>query len=323
MGWITKYGTQWGDVPQTSGAVYWVAPTTSTNATYVVEGRSYSASDNNDGLSPERALATIGQAISNATASAGDVIMLLPGSHSNAAVVNINKAGLTFVGCHPSARLGPAVRPYGPISKVNWTSTLAGAAVALTVADTTFVGINMIPVTAQTFMTAATCPRTSFIDCSVTMSAAASTSTKGVVFSGGSSQFVSFQNCYFLDSVATSAQGPCLDLTGVASFVVENCTIVCTGTSSAWAVAVQLGAGSAGIFRNNHIAAQGAGTITIGVDGTGVAVANAVMFSNNFYGVSPGAGAVKNLTNADAGIVQNFYATIGGGAGFVIQTVTT
>lgn len=319
MGYLTKYGTQWGDVPQTSGSIFWVAPA----SPYTVEGRSYSSSDTgNDGLSPERALATIGQAISNASANNGDIIMLLPGSHTNAAVVSINKAGLTFIGMHPSSRLSPDVRPYAPLTKVNWTSTLAGTAVALTVADTTFVGINMIPVTAQTFMTGTTCPRTSFVDCSVTLSATASTSTKGIVFSGGSSAFVNFQNCYFLDSIATSAQGPCLDLTGVSEFVVENCSILCKGTSSAWAVAVQLGAGSSGIFRNNHIAAMGAGTITIGVDGTGVAVANAVMFSNNFYGVSPGAGAVKNLTNADGGIVQNFYATIGGGAGFVIQTVT-
>jgi hypothetical protein len=320
VGYLTKFGTQWGDVPQTFGNVYWVAPGA---GTYTVEGRSYSASDNNDGLSPERALATIPQAISNATASAGDVIMLLPGTYTNAATVTISKAGLTFVGIYPSNRISPNQRPYGPTSKVNWTSTFAGNGITLTAADTTFCGINFIPLTARAVLAGTTCPRTTFIDCSVTMSAAASTSTKGFVFSGGSSSFCSFQNCYFLDSVATSAQGPCMDLTALDGFVVENCTIVCTGTSSAWAVGVQLGAGSSGIFRNNHIAAQGAGTITIGVDGTGVAVANAIMFSNNFYGVSPGAGAVKNLTNADAGIVQNFYATIGGGAGFVIQTVTT
>lgn len=318
MGYLTKYGTQWGDLPQTFGRIFWVAP----SSPYTVEGRSYSSSDNNDGLSPERALATIQQAITNSTADVGDVIMLLPGSHTSAATVTLNKSGLTFMGCHPSARISPDVRPYGPVSKVNWTSTFAGAGITMTVADTTFAGINFIPVTAQNMCTGTTCPRTSLIDCSLTMSAAASTSTKGFVFSGGSSAFCNFQNCYFLDSVATSAQGPCLDLTGVANFVVENCTVVCTGTSSAWAVGIQLGAGSSGIFRNNHISALGAGTITIGVDGTGVAVANAILFSNNFYGVSPGVQAVKNLTNADAGVVQNFYATIGGGAGFVISTAT-
>lgn len=321
MGWITKYGTQWGDLPQTAGRIFWVAPA----SPYTVEGRSYSSSDNNDGLSPERALATIQQAITNATSDVGDVIMLLPSNtaHTSAATLTINKSGLTFVGVHPRARFGPDFRSYPVDSKVNLTSTFAGAGITLTVADTTFVGINFIPVTAQSMLTGTTCPRTAFIDCSLTMSAAASTSTKGFVFSGGSSAFCSFTNCVFLDSVATSAQGPCLDLTGIANFVVESCSILCTGTSSAWAVGVQLGAGSSGIFRNNHISAMGAGTITIGVDGTGVAVANAVLFSNNFYGVSPGAGAVKNLTNADAGVVQNFYATIGGGAGFVISTITT
>jgi hypothetical protein len=140
-----------------------------------------------------------------------------------------------------------------------------------------------------------------------------------LVASGGSSAYCSFANCVFINTVATSAQGPVLDLTGLANFTVDSCSILQTGTSSAWAVAVQLGAGSSGLFRNNWITTQGAGTMTIGVDGTGVAVANAVFFDNNKYGVSPGAGAVKNLTNADGNIVQNFYATIGGGAGFVIQ----
>jgi hypothetical protein len=213
------------------------------------------------------------------------------------------------------------VRPYSISTKVNWTSTFAGTAITLSVADCTFVGINFIPVTARSMLAGLTCPRTSFIDCAVTMSAAASTSTKGLTFSGGSSSFCNFQNCFFLNSVATSAQGPCLDLTALDSYVVENCTITMTGTSSAWAVAVQLGAGSAGLWRNNHLYANGVGTMTIGIDGTGLAVANGTMMSNNFYGVSPGAGAVKNGGTTNFTIVQNFYATIGGGAGFVISTI--
>ncbi len=317
MAFLTKYGTIWGNVPQTHGRIFWVAPSTP----YTVDGNAYDASDGNDGLSPERALSSIQRAVDLSTAAAAEVIMLLPGTHTSAAVVNINKAGLTFVGCHPALRIVPNVRPYSISSKVNWTSTLAGTAVALTVADTTFAGINMIPVTARTFMTGATCPRTSFIDCSMNMSAAASTSTKGLVFSGGSSSFCNFQNCFFLNSVATSAQGPCMDLTALDSYVVENCTIALTGTSSAWAVAVQLGAASAGLWRNNHIYANGAGTITIGIDGTGLAVANGTVMSNNFYGVSPGAGAVKNGGTTNFALVQNFYATIGGGAGFVISTI--
>lgn len=318
MSFLTKYGSFWGFVPETSGNVYWVSPT----PTYVIEGRTYSASDNNDGLSPERALLTIQYANNQCAANANDVIMLLPGTYTSAAVVNLNRAGITIVGLSPSMCSSHKWRSFAGNVKTNWTSTLAGTAVALTVADVSFFGINFIPVTAQTFMTAVTCPRTSFQNCAVTLSAAVSTSTKGIVFSGGSTAAVVFTNCYLLNSAAASAQGPVLDLSGVTDFLVQDSMVICKGTSSAWAVAIQLGAGSSGLIRNNHIAATNIGTITIGIDGTGVVVANSVMLSNNFYGVSPGAGAVKNLANADASIVQNFYGTAGAGAGFVIQTIT-
>ncbi len=319
MGWITKFGTQWGDVPQTSGAVYWVAPV----SPYTVEGRAYSSSDNNDGLSPERALATIGQAITNATANANDVIMLLPSAtaHTSAATVTLSKAGLTFVGCQPHMRLGPEYRNYPLNSKVNWGSTFAGVGITNTAADTTFVGINFIPVTAQSMMTVAAAARNTFIDCSVTMSSAVSTSTKGFVFSGAS-PFATFTNCVCLNNVATSAQGPWLDLTGAANFMLDHCQTIQSGTSGAWAVAIQLGAGSSGTFNECYLNAVGVGTMTIGIDGTGVAVANAITLMNCRYGVSPGAGAVKNGTNANFNIVNNYYATIGAGLGTVIQTIT-
>lgn len=307
-----------GDVPGFLGRVFWVNPT----ASYTMNGDSVEASDNNSGLQPQHPLRTVQAAINLATASAQDVIAMLPGSHNSAAQVTITKAGLTFIGISPNLRDRENYKPHALGSKVNWTSTLAGTAVALSVADTTFIGINMIPVTARTFMSWATCPRTAVIDCAITLSAAASTSTKGIVASGGSSENCSITNCEILNSVATSAQGPAFDLTGLAQFIFEDSKVFLTGTSSAWAVAIQLGAGSSGLFRKNYLTTLGAGTMTIGIDGTGVAVANAILFDDNKYGVSPGAGAVKNLTNADGGIVQNFYATIGAGAGFVIQTVT-
>jgi len=317
MSFLTKYGTLWGDVPQTAGQVFWVAPA----ASYTISGRSYDASDGNDGLSPERALRTINRAIVLATASVGDVIMLLPGTHTDSVTVTLNKAGLTFVGAHPLTRIAPQFKNYPLNTKVNWTSTLAGAGITNTAADTTFVGINFIPVTAQSMMTCIATPRNAWIGCALTMSAAASTSTKGFVFSGAAGANCSFVNCVFLNNVATSAQGPCLDLTAADNFLVEHCDVLLKGTSSAWAVAIQLGAASAGVFRENFIGAVNAGTITIGIDGTGVAVANAVNLMNNRYGVSPGAGACKNFDNTDASIVENYYGTVGGGAGFVIQTV--
>lgn len=317
MSLLTKYGTMWGEVPQTSGDVWWVSPADS----YTVGGKSYDASDGADGLSPDRALRTPAQAITNARASNGDVIMMLPGTHTSASQVALSKAGLTFVAAHPVNRIAPQLRQYALNTKVNWTSTLAGTAVANTAADTTFAGINFIPVTAQTFMTMIATPRNAFIGCAVTQSAAVSISTKGIVFSGAAGANCSFVDCVFLNNVASSAQGPCLDLTAADNFLVEGCEVLLKGTSSAWAVAIQLGAASSGIFRRNFIGAVNAGTITIGVDGTGVIVANAVNAIDNRYGVSPGAGAFKTFDNTDVSLVNNYYGTIGAGAGFVIQTI--
>lgn len=310
MALVTKYGSLLGDVPATLGRVFFVSPANS----YVVDGDAYEASDGNDGLSPTRAVRTIARAIALATASVGDTIALLPGSHTSATQVAINKAGLTFVGLSPQLRDRENFRPHALGTKVTWTSTLAGTAVALTVADCTFVGINFVPVTAQTFMSMVTCPRTSFVDCAVTLSAAASTSTRGLIASGGSSADCSFINCVFVNTIATSAQGPALNVTGLERVLVEACTFLLTGTSSAWAVAVQCGSGTAGLFRNNTITALGAGTITTGFDGTGVTVANSVLFQNNVAGVSPGVGAYKTF-DADSAATANCITALVSGAG--------
>lgn len=314
---LTQYGTLVGDVNAGYGRVFFVSP----SASFTVNGEAHSASDDNDGLRPSRPLRTIQKAIDLATASVNDVIALLPGTHTSAAQVTITKAGLTFLGVSPSFRDREAAKPYGLTSKVNWTSTLAGAAVALTVADTTFIGINMIPVTAQSFMTGLTCPRTTFIDCAVTLSAAASTSTKGVVFSGGSSEHLHISNMSILNSVATSAQGPALDISGVARVVIEDSTVFMTGTSSAWAVAIQCASGTTGVMRRCTLSALGAGTMTIGVDGTGVTVANSFVFENNRSGVSPGAGAFKNFDADSASLIANYRGTVSGGTGGTLETV--
>lgn len=317
MAFLTRYGTVIGDVPTTLGRVFFVAPTSA----YTINGQAFEASDDNDGLAPDRAVRTIARAIALATANVGDTIALLPGTHTSATQVAINKAGLTFIGISPQFRDRETFRPHALSTKVNWTSTLAGTAVALTVADTTFIGINFIPVTAQTFMSMVTCPRTSVIDCAVTLSAAASTSTRGLIASGGSSADCSFTNSMFLNSVATSAQGPALNVTGMDRVVIDSCSFLLTGTSSAWAVAIQCGAGTAGVMRNCLLTSLNVGTITIGVDGTGVTTANSFLFQDNKIGVTPGAGAFKNF-DADSGvIVTNFIGTVSAGTGGTQSTV--
>lgn len=310
--YLTKFGTSWGAPPQFGGNVFFVSPADS----YTLNGRAYSAADGNDGLAPENALRTPTQAIANATANAGDVICMLPGAHTSASAVAINKAGLTFLPLHAFSSLPSNIRANPSASKVSWTSTFAGTGITVTAADIVLGGINFIPLTARTAVSfSALATRLAVIDCGVTLSAAASTSTKGFVATGAADS-VDFTNFSCLNTIG--AQGPAIDLTGCTNFTLEKPRYLCS--TGSWAVGVQMGAGSAGIVNDGRMYCSGT-AITIGYDGTGVAANKAIFMSNNLYGVSPGAGACKNFTNAYCELVNNWYATIGAGAGFVIQTI--
>jgi hypothetical protein len=158
----------------------------------------------------------------------------------------------------------------------------------------------------------------SVIDCAVTLSAAASTSTKGFVASGAA-DLVSFVNCYFLNTIG--AQGPAIDLTACTHFRVEKSTfLVDTGS---WAIAGQLGAGSTGDFIECDFINKGT-AMTIGIDGTGVAAAAAVFARNCYSTVSPAATAVfKNFTSTDLALANCYIATISAGTGGTLITTTT
>jgi hypothetical protein len=160
--------------------------------------------------------------------------------------------------------------------------------------------------------------RMSVIDCSVTLSAAASTSTKGFVASAGA-DLVSFVNCYFLNTIG--AQGPAIDLTACTHFRVEKCTfLVDTGS---WAVAGQLGAGSTGDFIEVDFINKGT-AMTIGIDGTGVAAAAAIYARNCFCTVSPAAtNMFKGFTSTDIATVNCYIATISTGTGGTLINTTT
>ena len=94
MTMLTKYGAVQGYPILQTGRVFFVSPA----AGYLLNGDTYSASDDNDGLSPERALRTISRSIVLATAAAGDVIVLLEGTHTVTEAISVSKAGLSFYG---------------------------------------------------------------------------------------------------------------------------------------------------------------------------------------------------------------------------------
>ena len=124
MAFITKYGTYFGQLIQQTGRVHFVAPA----ASYTVDGRAYSASDDNDGLSPERALLTLSQAYTNVTASAGEVIFLMEGTHVQTATLRVQKAGIAIIGVQSSAASEAVSSPHvhlRPKSIVSWLTAAA------------------------------------------------------------------------------------------------------------------------------------------------------------------------------------------------------
>ena len=100
MAFVTKYGTVFGQLPQQLGRVIFVAP----SASYAIDGRSYVASDDNDGLSPERALLTLSQALTVSRSGEGETVFLLRGTHAQTATLRWNKS-VAIIGEAPAVEI--------------------------------------------------------------------------------------------------------------------------------------------------------------------------------------------------------------------------
>ncbi len=333
MGYITKYGSFWGMVPQTSGQVFWVAPT----AQYTVEGRTYGASDNNDGLSPERALRTFNQAITNATASAGDLIVGLPGSHSVTSTILVNKAGLTIVGIAGGIRPAYLHRAGGSKRLRTQITSTATAGIILTVSapDTEVGYLHFAPPAAggqgiSLTPTLATANRAYVHDCTFALQATASTTTYGIRVPANVSADVLdetlISGCYFVSGTDTSsgANGGGINIAGTAhGFTIENSTFELKGTA-AWAAAIDMEPISVGallgvVIRDNDFVNPTSSTtvITTAVRSvTATTVASVSMLRNYVGAGTDGATAVANnvicfAENYLAGVASPFGALFG------------
>src|SRR3990167_6106419 len=179
MSYLTKAGLLWGQVPHTTGRVYFVSP----GDTYTIAGRTYSASNDHDGLSPERALRTVAQAITNASASVGDVIVLLEGTHTVTATIAVSKAGLTFVGLSRDDLSDPDLFTLRPLTILTSTGT-TDELLNITASNATFVNLTIRPTTATsavTWQTTDAVDNTRFIRCHFDLyTPAANTGTRAV-----------------------------------------------------------------------------------------------------------------------------------------------
>lgn len=235
MGYITKYGSFWGVIPETTGRVFWVAP----SASYTVEGRSYPASDDNDGLSPERAFRTVDYAVGQTTASVNDIIVLLPGSHSVSSTVTVDVAGLTITGI-PGNSPTPADRGPGGAKKNRTqitTTETAGAIFTVTAVDTEIAWIDFVPIISGSCVSASNAADRLFVhDCTYNVTTADATATFGIAFPLGTGTTTAnddslIKNCYFS---ASSNSGPAIRAAGtVIGLTIEQCTFELKG-STAW-----------------------------------------------------------------------------------------
>lgn len=316
MGYLTKYGTFWGMIPQTTGRLFWVAPA----ASYVVEGRTYSASDDNDGLSPERAFRTIDYAVGKCTANVGDVIVLLTGAHTTTGAVAVDVAGITITGM-PSGPRHLATKMAAGGARMGTSVTQATAATNIfnvTVADVEIAYLHLIPVaTAAGISASNTADRLYVHDCTFNMTTAADTATFGIHFPLGTGTTVAnddsiIRNCYWYVS---DNQGPAIRAAGtMIGCSIENSTFYLAGTT-AWDDVIEITlAGSMGNhIRDCDFMTQGSGTVmTDCIDVTGSTTDGGTQAYRCYF--PAGSDGFEATATADVYAAECYLATTTGGA---------
>ena len=311
MGYLTKYGTLWGAVPLTTGRVFWVAPSTS----YVVDGNTHSGSDDNDGLSPERALITVNRAVALATADVGDVIMLLPGSHSWTATQTIDKAGLTILGI-AGGPLNP--HEHGTRTTRYMTAVTSTANVfTITAARTEMAYMHVVPASALAGFSVAA-DDVNIHDITWNISTAANTATFGISVTGATAR-PRFTNHYVY---VADNQGPflrCASATAGMDGGVLARSFICLAGTTAWDDVVEFttGVDNFTIADCDFIHSSGA-IMTDVIDTTGNTNDHSVMVMRCMHAV---AGDLAEATaTSDIVLCNNYIATILGGTGGTLST---
>lgn len=313
MGYITKYGTVWGAIPQTSGRVFWVAP----SASYTVEGRTYSASDQNDGLSPERALLTLAQAMLSVTANVGDVIVLLPGTHTMAATVAVNIAGITITGIPQNmSTYAPRMASGGAAMRTTVTAAASTDAINVTAVDVELANLHFVAVSAQNSVKASNAADRLFIhDCTWDMYTAADSTATVAINLGASGtgttttiDNVHIRNCYFLVS---GAKGAAVSASNTAiGTIIENSTFqLGLASATAWATAIMLGSSvhQGTVIRDCDVLCTATGTAVTRFVDANIATTDGstIMYRCN---VPAGCIGLDATATADAIIVDSYTA---------------
>lgn len=288
--YLTEFGKIMGVMPATLGRTYFVAASTS----YTVNGRACTASDGNDGLTPYRALSTLGRALDLVTADVGDVIVLLPGTHTLTAQETVDVAGVTITGLggHPH-------RKHAVL-----TSSAADETLLIGAARVELAHLHLLPVTAQAAIEInGSGDYFHLHDCSAEMvTPTASTSTmilQSIASSGGLSNLI--VDKLYVETVG--GQGPALDLNDVVSAEIRDCTFRLQG-STAWDDAVVSATGAVDVvFDGCRWIAGTAAVITDAIDWTGNTIDGSAQLRNCYF--SLGSGNINGSADADIWVTSN------------------
>lgn len=313
MALISKYGTTFGTPLLHTGRIFFVAPA----ASYTVNGNAYDASDDNDGLSPERALRTVARAIALATASAGDVIHLIEGTHTVTATVNVSKAGLTFRGPASDFAWGMDYQPKAILTSTGTNDELLN----ITADNTEFHYLTIRGTTgysAVSFQTTSAVDSVLFNRCYLDLfTPAVNLQTRGIDLGnrgGGAGDNHVLTNPSAVTKVrliecileADGAQGPGIRV-ATGGVMADHCTFISTG---AWASPFVVASGAAkSLVRNSTWVAYGTtGTYSSCIDGTTVDTARALFVDSCRFPATPGADAIRGFGAAEIQAVDCYYA---------------
>ena len=309
MGWLTKYGTIWGAIPQTAGNVYWV----SAGDTYTVEGRTYSASNDNDGLSPERALRRVDRAVDLATGS-GDVVVLLPGAHTVTASIAADTANVTITGL-PGGR-GNYLKPRTTLacSAVDETMNVTAAGIEIAYIEfksTTSQAAALIDVSANG-------DELYVHDCSFDLYTATAATTILGIDSIGAHTGMLVERCHFS---CDGAFGASIDLTASLGATVDNCIFRQTAGTLASTITVGAATDQA-IIKSCVFMVHGSGVVTANINGTGATIASGVLVASCTFS-DLNTVPIDNFDAAECEIVECYEAGVGGTDGGVLITAIT
>lgn len=310
MAFITKFGGFWGQLPLLSGRVFFVAPSTP----YFVEGDSYEASDDNDGLSPEKAVRTIAKGVAKATRS-GDVVLLLPGSHVTTATVTLNVAGVTVVGVPGNnASVNPRRNSGGHRCRSAVSTTSAAAPIfTVTAADVEIAYLHLASITAGSGISASSAAARMYVhDCTFDLGATTQTATFGITFPLGAvtadhnaNSLIS--HCYF---EAGANVGPAIRAAGTCDgLTIESSTFVLIG-AAAWDDVIE----TTQINLGTHIAdcdffqpTSATTVMTDAIDTTGGTTDGSVQVYRCFF--PTGSDAFEATATPDIVTAENYIAT--------------